>query len=91
MSGERKRVRVTIELSQSFLRLLNANVSLNGGIVSDRPLTAHAVLTRVVLAEARGATEEQVHLIIPPEWRPDIEAVHAERRVIEPAAAEGER
>lgn len=83
MTGEAKRVRVTLELSQSFVRLLNANIDLNGGILPSLPLDPAQVLARAVLGEARGAYSSQVDLIIPPEWRPDIDVVHEERRVAE--------
>lgn len=74
-----KRVRITLELSESFIRLLHGHVGLTGGLALERRESDVAgVLARVVLAEASGAFPEQV--CIPPPWRPDIEAVHDERR-----------
>lgn len=81
-----KRVRVTIEMDTHFISLLNANVGLTPGGLRGDNLKRQApdeVLKRVVLMEARGASEEQVHVVIPPEWRPHIEVVHDERRVSE--------
>jgi len=87
--GPEKRVRMTIEVSASFLRLLRANVTLDGGIVTDRALDPPGVLARIVLVEGMGATEPEVDLAVPPEWRADIEAIHAERKVyqVEPGKA----
>lgn len=79
-----KRVRVAIEMDEHFIRMLKANVELSGGMGGlDRQHTPADVLKRLVLAEARGATEEQVHSIIRPEWRPHIEAVSYLREVTE--------
>ena len=78
-----KRVRISIEVSESFIRLLNAKVQLGGYHDDDRELDPAAVLALVVLGEARGALPEQIHAKIPPQWRPDIEAVHCERRVFD--------
>ncbi|MBW7934494.1 MAG: hypothetical protein H3C62_13000, partial [Gemmatimonadaceae bacterium] len=46
-----------------------------------RQLEPRAVLAVVALAEARGAPAEQVNALTPPEWRPHIDVVSAERRV----------
>ncbi len=81
-----KRVQVTVEVSEHFLRMLKATVALSGwGNLTEpyRPHTAAAVLAVVVLNEARGAFPEQVHAQIPHEWRSDIEAVSEQRKVIE--------
>ncbi len=81
-----KRVQVTVEVSEHFIVMLKATVGLSGwGNLAKpyRPHTAAAVLAVVVLNEARGAFPEQVHAQIPHEWRPDIEAVSEQRKVIE--------
>lgn len=57
----------------------------------DQPrLTPAQVLAVIVLGEARGALEEQIHAATPLEWRPHIEAVHKARRVIENGRFPGE-
>ena len=80
-----KRVTVAITLDAQFVRLLSANVELQmPGCISGnyhKQMTPSQVLALVVLLEARGAPEEQVHAATPPEWRPNIEAVHALRKV----------
>ena len=81
--ADEKRVRITIEMDSTFIRLLNANVMLDGGLTPDKVQDVRGVLARTVLAEARGAHETQVDLIVPPEWRANIEAIHDERRVFE--------
>lgn len=82
-----KRVRVTLELDSQFIRLLNANVNLSGAMMAQlkgdpsRQLSPKEVLAILILGEARGATEEQLHMATPHEWRPNIELIHKERRV----------
>lgn len=81
-----KRVRVAIEVDESFVRLLQASVQLRGLLRDDGPdraLDPLEVLGVVLLGEMRGATEVQIHARTPPEWRPNIEVLHAERRVRE--------
>jgi len=83
MAKTEKVVEITLRLDAHFVRMLNGKVGLDGGLVPDRQLDPGSVLSRLVLAEARGATEVQVSLIVPPEWRANIEAVHSKRRVYE--------
>jgi hypothetical protein len=79
-----KRVRLTLEVDSEFVKLLQANVQLSGLLKEDRGrLTPSQVLAVIVLGEARGALEEQIHAQTPPEWRPHIEAIHSERKVTE--------
>ena len=80
-----KRVRLTLEVDTHFIKLLQANVQLSGLLNEDRhgQLTPMQVLGVLVLGEARGATEEQIHARTPCEWRPHIEAIHSERKVTE--------
>lgn len=79
-----KRVRICLKLDEYSVRLLNAQVMLKGlGPDLDRQHSPMEVLAVVVLAEARGAFPEQVHLLTPPEWRPHLEAVHRMRTVVE--------
>lgn len=81
-------VRITLELDQTMVRLLNANLQLSNkmrwltGADDPPPLDALAVVGLVALAEARGATEEEVHAATPTEWRPHIRAIHEERKVL---------
>lgn len=83
-----KKVRITLELSGGYLNLLRAKCELSrytewtkGG--NDPPeLDAGAILSLLVLCEARGAPEEQTHAATPMVWRnggPEI--IHEERRV----------
>jgi hypothetical protein len=85
-----KRVRVTIELPESFIRLLNAKAVLKGWTKwsqddDDPPeMDAGDIVAWLVLMEGRGALEDQIHQATPMMWRaggPEI--IHAERRVIE--------
>lgn len=78
-----KRVTVALSVDSSFIRLLNASVQLDGGMDPDKEIDVRGVLARVFLAEARGAFKEEVHAIIPPQWRPNIEAVSDLRSVKE--------
>lgn len=75
-----KKVRIALELDERFVRLLKANVGLSN---PDRRHTPSDALAVVVLAEARGALEDQVHILTPIEWRPHIRAVHELREVTE--------
>ena len=84
MTVQRKLVTVGLRVDSEFVKLLNLNVGLKGGSpldLGDRDVAG--VLAGVFLLEARGATEEQVHMAIPPQWRPHIEAVSAMRIVEE--------
>jgi hypothetical protein len=44
-------------------------------------ITAIDCVAAIILAEARGALPKQVHMAIPHEWRPNIEAIHDARKV----------
>lgn len=80
-----KKVRLTLEVDTHFVRFLQANVQLSNLLNEDRnrELTPMEVLAVLVLGEARGATEEQIHAKMPHEWRGHIEAIHSERKVTE--------
>lgn len=79
-----KQVTVGIKIDSHFVRLLHTCVGLKQlGPDLDRQHTPMEVLAVVILAEARGALPEQIHLLIPPEWRPHIEAVTEMRKVKE--------
>jgi|PlaIllAssembly_1097288.scaffolds.fasta_scaffold89356_3 hypothetical protein len=84
-----KKVRITLELENGFIKLLNAKCQLDGAIHSamkgdpSRQLDPAEVLAMLVLAEARGGTEEQIHAMTPHEWRSEINLIHEERRVYE--------
>ena len=87
-----KRVRVTVELPESFIRLLNAKAGLQGWVdwLPDSPgesypreLDTGAVLAWLILLEARGELEERIHAATPVMWRsggPIL--IHAERKVL---------
>ena len=89
-----KRVRITLELPSSFLRLLNAKATLKGWTRHDPrndnneiapELDAGGILAWLVLMEARGGIEEEIHACTPMMWRTDgcPELIHDERRVYE--------
>jgi hypothetical protein len=80
-----KRVRITLEVSSSFVRMLQATCQMSQLIGSEQKdkLTALEVLGAVALGEARGALPEQIHAMTPIEWRDDIEPVSDMRTVIE--------
>lgn len=78
-----KVVEITLRVDSQFVRLLDANIGLTGGMYPDFPQDVRSVLARVVLAEARGAHAEQTALIIPPEWRGNIDIVPGQRKVYE--------
>ncbi len=86
MNPMSKRVTITLELSESFIRLLQAKCQLSEWTrweENGRQIDTGAVLCLVVLGEARGATEEQIWAKTPMEWRPHIAAIHEERKVLE--------
>lgn len=85
-----KKIRITIELPGNYIKLLNAKCQLSGymqwmtGGEDDNPpqLDAGAILSLLVLCEARGAPEADIHAATPMEWRnggPVL--IHEERRV----------
>ncbi len=76
-----KRIKITLDMDANFVRLLNVNVELSGGLMAEKDLSVVDQLARVVLAEARGALEGQVHACIQPKWRAHIETEGDERRV----------
>jgi len=84
-----KHVRVTLELTASFVRKLVAKVALSRidtwlKAENDPPiLDPSGILTLLVYAEVRGAFEEQIWLGTPMEWRDELGLVHNERRVYE--------
>lgn len=87
-SIQSKRVRVTIEVDQQFLRILRANIEMTkttrGWLLNNDDagqLTPSQVLGLLVYMEARGGTEAQINASTPFEWRPNIDIIHNERRV----------
>jgi hypothetical protein len=78
-----KRVRVTIELDPTAIRLLNANIELSGGITvtTEEDIDVRHVLALITIMEARGAMEEQIALAIPDMWADCLRVIHEERRV----------
>lgn len=75
-----KRVTVGINMDEQFIRILDANVCLSNLRKKDE-LDPAQQLALLVLTEARGGTEEQVHASILHTWRPNIEAVSKLRKV----------
>lgn len=90
-SEEKKqvRVRITLELSESFLKLLGAKASFcqwkekAAGDVHPGELDAGDVLAWLVYLEGRGAPENQIHVLTPMMWRIDGPVlIHEERKVL---------
>jgi len=84
-----KHVTISLRLDSDFVKHLNFAMSLkhpkwHEGDYSGASgqITAIDCIAAVALAEARGAFPEQVHMAIPMEWRPHIEAVH-DARIVE--------
>lgn len=77
-----KRVTIGIKMDSSFINMLNANVELSHLRESDQ-LSVLQQLGLLVLLEARGTTEEEVHASILQAWRPHIEAISELRKVEE--------
>lgn len=77
-----KHVTIGIRMDTEFVSLLKTNVELSRLHEKDelQPINQLALL---VLAEARGAHEEQVHASILHTWRPHIEVVSEIRKVEE--------
>lgn len=81
-----KRVRITLEMDNSFVSQLRANCTMQhlGNLREDyKPHTAMQALGMVALLEAMGATEEQVNAETPMDWRNNIRAIHEDRKVLE--------
>ena len=80
-----KRVRLTLDVSAHFVRMLQASCQMGRLVGSEQKdrMTALEVLGVVVLGEARGALPEQIHASTPIEWRDEIESVTDERKVRE--------
>lgn len=84
-----KRVRVTLELPESFVRLLQAKAQLAGwtkwATVEEPPpeMDAGSIVAWLILMEARGAREAEINAATPMMWRgsdgPDL--IHGERKV----------
>lgn len=85
-----KRVRVTLEIDQQFIKLLRANIEMTenvrGWLFNDHDdvagdITPSQVLGLLVYMEGRGGTEAQISASTPFMWRPNIAVIHEERRV----------
>lgn len=90
----KKMVKVTLELPESFIRLLGAKASLSNwtrwrpnstseGLPPE--MDAGSVLAWLVVQEARGEHPEAIDASIPPMWRGDDgpKLDHSERKVYE--------
>lgn len=75
-----KKVRVGIEIDESFIRLLRANVELSD-LKNKAELTPMQQLAIVVLYEARGGILKQVRDQIRREWEGSID-VHEDTRMV---------
>lgn len=80
-----KKVKIGIELSNSFVALLRENMTIKGSIPPNETheLSVLEVLGLVVLGESMGAYPEDIWSKIPQKWRPDINAISEIREVIE--------
>lgn len=85
-----KKVRLTVEVDQQFIRLLRANIEMTknvrGWLLNNEEagdITPSQVLGLLVYMEARGGTEAQIGASTPFMWRSNIDVIHTERRVYE--------
>ena len=81
-----KHVTISIRMDSEFIKHLNLAMSLKHpkwfeGDYRRGKITAIDCIAVIALAEARGAHPAQVHSVIPHEWRPNIEAIHDDRKV----------
>jgi len=83
-----KRVRVTLEIDQQFIKLLRANIEMTkavrGWLFNDEDagdITPSQVLGLLVYMEGRGGTEAQISASTPFMWRSNVDVIHSERRV----------
>lgn len=77
-----KKVRVTLELDESFVRLLQHSVQMKGWLAEPPPeLDPVGALSIAVLGEARGAKPRQIAAKVAC-FQPSLTVVHDERRVI---------
>jgi hypothetical protein len=81
MTTKSKRVRITLEVDATFVRLLHTNLNMKrGALKGERELDVLTALGVVAFCEMRGAKSEVAHAITPIKWRPHIEAVYEARR-----------
>lgn len=85
-----KRVQVTIELSESFIRILNAKAHLSNWTrwvtKKGKPpaLDAAGILAWLILMEARGGLESDIRKATPPMWQEGgPKLIHTARKVFE--------
>lgn len=88
-SKTERRVRVTVELPMSFIRLLGCKARLsdwNQAAIGEkaRELDSGDVLAWLIYLEARGIRESEIHALTPLMWRNGgPELIHEERKVID--------
>lgn len=85
MPQAKKKVRVTIEMDSEFVGLLKTNISLSKMGENGQPsayLDVAGVLAVVVASEAMGNLPENTWRLIPPIWRPHIDVVPEERKIL---------
>lgn len=80
-----KKVKIGIELSNTFVSLLRNNMTIREAIPPNETheLSVLEVLGLVVLGESMGAYPEDIWSKIPQKWRTDIDAISEMREVKE--------
>lgn len=89
MSSNEKKVQLTIQVNNSFLRLLKAEIELSQmkKKADTDQATPSMLLALTVFAEARGALETQVDEIMSHIGRSDeLQVLHDQRKVVIPEA-----
>lgn len=78
-----KTVRLTLELSEDFIKLLKANLELSEAKnkVENNLAEPCTMLGLMVCAEARGGLPEHINSLLPPERRHEIKFIHENREV----------
>ncbi len=80
------RIRITLDMDTEFIKQLKANINLSNiekKQEDGKKLTAIQTLGLISCYEARGSTNEQIHSLIPNEWRSHIHVISDERKVFD--------
>ena len=86
MPKKEKRVQITLELSNTMLKYLQAELTLSNTfkkIKDGEQITASKVVGLLAYGEGKGAHEEQIQTMIPHEWWDEIKVIYENRKVIE--------
>lgn len=80
-----KSVRVTLELREDFIKLLNVNVELSRCRDKCKKDEAEPLqmLGALVLSESRGETIDKISNLLPDHRKQEIKIIHDQRRVFE--------